>query len=188
MSDKTPTKHCDQPKHVTSVDTVNRGSMSFADNFKQPTYLGYIALVRIFVGYQFLIAGYAKLAHGFLQGLQLNSQLVKSAPGDPFAWHRALILGFVVPHAAFFSYLVAFGETAIGLSLLFGCLVRISSFFGAFHNANILFSIAMAAGGSTITINRTFILLHLVFIAASAGRSLGIDGLLKSRFPRSSVF
>lgn len=162
--------------------------MPFAENFKQNTYLGYLALVRILAGYHFLDSGYAKLSHGFLRGHDLPAQLIKSAPSDPFAWHRAFILGLVVPHASFFSYLVAFGETAIGLSLLFGCLVRISSSFGAFHNANILLSVAMASGGATIGINRLFILLHIVFVASSSGRSLGIDGMLKRRFPQSWLF
>jgi hypothetical protein len=41
--------------------------MSLAGNFKQNTYLGFIALVRIFVGYHFLGTGLDKLDR-FLRG------------------------------------------------------------------------------------------------------------------------
>jgi uncharacterized membrane protein YphA (DoxX/SURF4 family) len=114
--------------------------------------------------------------------------MMRTAPKDPLAWHRAFIMGFVVPHAHFFSYLVAFGEVAIAISLITGCLVRVSSLFGAFHNANIYFSVALAAGGATMMYGRLLILLHIVFVCSSAGRVLGLDGLLKKRYPRSWLF
>ena len=107
---------------------------------------------------------------------------------DPISWHRDFILGVVVPNADTFSYLVCFGELAIAVSLLLGCLVRLSSLFGAFYNLNIYLAIGIPAGGATLGINRIFIILHLVFVAVSAGRVLGLDGYLKKRFPRSWLF
>ena len=80
------------------------------------------------------------------------------------------------------------GELSIGISLVIGLLVRISSLFGAFYNFNILFSVGYAAGGGTVNYNRALILLHSIFVSASAGRSLGLDGLLKRRFPRTWLF
>jgi thiosulfate dehydrogenase [quinone] large subunit len=162
--------------------------MSIASNFKQSTYLGYLAILRIAVGYHFLTAALPKVTEKFLMGHMLAEELAKTALKDPFAWHRAFILGFVVPHAHSFSYLVAFGELAIGISLLLGCLVRISALFGAFHNLNILLSIAIANGGPQLGINRIFIFLQLIFVLSSAGRSLGLDGLLKKRFPNCKLF
>ena len=41
---------------------------------------------------------------------------------------------------------------------------------------------------SVIGINRTFVLLHLIFVFSSAGRTLGIDGLLHRRFPHTKLF
>jgi thiosulfate dehydrogenase (quinone) large subunit len=165
--------------------------MSLADNFKQPAALGYLALVRILVGVQFFIVAWPKVAGGrFLGngGRALAEQLLSGASKDSLAWHRAFITGFVVPHANFFSYLIAFGELAIALSLIFGCLVRVSSIFGAFHNANIYFAVAIANGGATMNYNRLLVLLHIVFVCAAAGRALGLDGPLHKRFPRSPVF
>jgi thiosulfate dehydrogenase (quinone) large subunit len=161
---------------------------SLANNFKQPTYLGYLALVRILVGVLFLLVAWPKVSGRFLTGEVLPRQLLNGIQKDPLSWHRAFIEGVVVPHGHFFSYLSAFGEISIGISLVVGCLVRISSLFGAFYNFNILFSVAYAAGGGTVNYNRVLILLHLIFVSASAGRSLGIDGLLKRRFRRTWLF
>lgn len=161
---------------------------SLASNFKQPTYLGYLALLRILVGFLFLLVASPKVSGRFLSGEVLPRQLLNGIQKDPLAWHRAFIEGFVVPHGHLFSYLSAFGEISIGLSLLAGCLVRISSLFAAFYNFNILFSVAYAAGGGTVNYNRVLILLHLIFVSASAGRSLGIDGILKRRFPHTWLF
>jgi len=157
--------------------------MSLITNFKQRTYLGYLAILRIAVGYHFLTAALPKITGKFLEGKILAEELTKTAVKDPFAWHRSFI-----PHAHSFSHLVAFGELAIGISLLLGCLVRISASFGAFHNLNILLAIAIANGGPQLGINRIFIFLQLVFVFSSAGLSLGLDGLLKRWFPNSKLF
>lgn len=162
--------------------------VSLAGNFKQSTYLAYLAIARIFVGYHFFETGWAKVAGGFLKGDALPAQLLKTAAKDPIGWHRQFIVGFVVPHSGFFSYLVALGEVAIGVSLLLGCLVRLSSSFGAFHNLNIFFAIALGGGGSQLAINGIFIVLHVMFVLASAGLVLGLDAILKKIFPRSWLF
>jgi thiosulfate dehydrogenase [quinone] large subunit len=161
---------------------------SFAENFKLRTYLGYIALVRILLGYHFLGTGFVKFFGNFLSGRPLLTDLTRGGPKDPLSWHHAFIMGFVVPHVHFFSYLVTFGEIAIGISLLLGCLVRVSSSFGAFHNMNIWLAIGWGGPGSVIGLNRTFVLLHLIFVFSSAGRALGIDGFLHRKFPRTKLF
>lgn len=162
--------------------------MSLTTNFKQPTYLGYLAIVRIVVGYHFITAAWPKITGPFLNGHILPEELAKTIVKDPLAWHRAFITGVVIPHAHFFSNLVAFGEMAIGISLLVGCLVRISSLFGAFHNLNILMAIAIANGAAQLAINRLYIVLHLIFVISSAGRSWGLDGWLRERFTRTKIF
>ena len=162
--------------------------MSLATNFKQSTSLLYLAILRIMVGYHFLDVAWAKLSRGFLNGDDLPAQLLKTVAKDPIGWHRDFIVGFILPHSVFFSYLVPLGELAIGISLVLGCLVRISSSFGAFHNLNILFAIALPGSGAQTAVNEIFIILHLMFVFASAGRVLGVDGILKKGFPRSWLF
>lgn len=175
--------------HFEGIARVGkRAWRSIVANFKQDSYAGYLAIVRILVGYHFLEVGWPKVARGFYTGESLPGRLA-DASLDPLSLHRAFIFDVVVPHPVLFSYLVAFGEVAIGLSLLTGCLVRLASLFGAFHNFNILFAIAIPAGnGVQIRLNRLYIFLHLLFVVAAAGRSLGVDGWLKKKFPRCWLF
>ncbi len=161
--------------------------MSVRDHLTQSTALGYLAIPRIVTGWFFLQFGWEKLSPRFLSGEQLARQLGRAA-NDPILWHRDFILQTVVPHSHFFRYLIAFGVIAIGVSLIVGLLVRLSSAFGAFHNLNILFAVALPSGGAQIGLNRIFIVLQLMFILASAGRALGVDGILKKRFPKSWLF
>lgn len=156
--------------------------------FNQPAYLGYLAVLRIVVGYHFLTVAWPKVTGTFPQGKILLEHLAKSLAKDPIALHRSFIASAVVPHAAFFGHLVAYGELAIGLSLIFGCLVRISAFCAAFHNLNILLAIAWANGGPQLALNRLYVVIEIVFVLASAGLALGVDGFLKRKFPNSWLF
>lgn len=162
--------------------------MGLVSNFKQNTWLGYLALIRFAVGYHFLGVAIPKLSSGFLNSKVLANQLAAGIGKDPLAWHRAFIQAQVLPHAHFFNYLTTFGELAIGLSLVTGCLVRVASSFGAFYQANIFLSIAFGAGGALFALNRLYILLHVIFVLASAGRAWGLDCLLKKGFPKSRLF
>ena len=47
-----------------------------ASNFKQPTYLGYLALLRILVGVLFLLVAWPKVSGRFLGGEVLPGQLL----------------------------------------------------------------------------------------------------------------
>jgi thiosulfate dehydrogenase [quinone] large subunit len=161
--------------------------VSIGDHFGQRTYLGYLAIPRVMAGLFFLQFGLQKLTPAFLSGQQLVRQLSR-ASGDPLSWHRHFILGTVAPHAHQFAYLVAFGEIALGVSLILGLLVRLSSIFGMFHNLNIYFAIALPNRGPQVGLNRIYIAMELVFLLASAGRALGIDAILKRRFPASWLF
>lgn len=162
--------------------------MSFDDYILQRTRLVYLAIPRMIVGYHFISVALPKLARGFTNGNDLPAQLMRGIAKDPIGLHREFIEGFVMAHNGFFSYLVPYGELAIGISLLVGCLVRVSSAFGAFHNLNILLAVAIPGGGAQIAINTIFIALQITFIMSSAGRSLGLDAVLKKLFPRSSLF
>ena len=156
--------------------------------FKQPSYLGYLAILRIVVGYHFLTVAWTKVTGTFPQGKALLHDLAKTLAKDPLALHRSFIMHAVIPHAAFFGHLVAYGELAIALSFIFGCLVRISASCAAFYNLNILLAIAWANGGAQFALNRLYVFMEIIFVLASAGLALGVDGFLKRKFPHSWLF
>ena len=71
---------------------------------------------------------------------------------------------FIVPHANLIGHLHVYGEMAIGVSLLTGCLVRVSSSFAALLNLNILLGIVWAQG-APFSLNRIYIAMELVSVA-----------------------
>jgi len=90
--------------------------------------------MRLFLGITFIYAGLQKLAdpqffNPAARGY-IGKQIMAFATGSPL--HDILIR--IVPHAAFFGSLVAYGEIAIGLGTLLGLLFRPAAFFGILIN------------------------------------------------------
>ena len=136
-------------------------------------------ILRVYVGWQWLTAGWAKVTsaawvgpqagtaiQGFLQGA-----LKKTAGAHPdvSSWYAFFINNVAALHTVFFSYLVAYGELLVGIALILGIFVGIASFFGAFMNFNYLFA-------GTVSINPLLLFVELFLILAwrNAGW-LGID-------------
>jgi thiosulfate dehydrogenase [quinone] large subunit len=99
------------------------------------------AVLRIGVGLLFLIFGEYKVfgteftLHG---GFQFWIQKFLSDGAYPFM--IPILRGFVLPHATPIAFLVAYGELAIGIALVFGVLVRTASAFGLLYMLTLLFS------------------------------------------------
>jgi thiosulfate dehydrogenase [quinone] large subunit len=126
-------------------------------------------IVRIYVGWQWLYAGYEKLGNIAWVGAKagtavsgfLNGALAKTAGTHPdvSGWYGSLIQNVALPHAAFISYLVTFGEIAVGVALILGLFTGIAAFFGTFMNLNYLFS-------GTVSVNPLLLVLQLFLILA----------------------
>ena len=131
----------------------------------------------------------AKWRWDFLSGHGLAQRIV--APGTGFS-HSAvtpginhLLTSVVLPHAAFFAWMIAVSELAIGTSLATGTLARLGGLLA------ILRAITnVAVGGlaaETVGHNWMLGLAGLVVLIAAAGRSYGIDALLTRRYPQSRL-
>ena len=100
-----------------------------------------LALLRIGVGILFLIFGEYKVfgtqftLHGGFQ-FWINRFLEDGA----YPFLKPFLKNFVLAHATPIAFLVAYGELAIGLSLVSGILVRAASFFGFIFMLSLLFS------------------------------------------------
>jgi thiosulfate dehydrogenase [quinone] large subunit len=100
-----------------------------------------LIFLRICVGLLFVIFGQYKVfgtqftLHGGFE-YWINKFIAEGA--YPFA--VPLLKNIVLPHARLFAFLVAYGELAIGLSLVFGVLTRIASVFGFVYMLSLLFS------------------------------------------------
>jgi uncharacterized membrane protein YphA (DoxX/SURF4 family) len=100
-----------------------------------------LAVLRISVGALFLIFAQYKVfgtqftLHGGFQ-FWINRFLEDGA----YPFMKPVLKDFVLPHARAIAFLVAYGELAIGLSLVSGVLVRTASSFGLVYMLSLLFS------------------------------------------------
>jgi thiosulfate dehydrogenase (quinone) large subunit len=175
-----------QTNNITQISDSELSKFVFAD-----TRMGWFWLiVRIYVGWQWLEAGWTKLynpswvgnhAGAALQGF-INGALQKTAGLHPDvqSWYGAFLQNFVSQHAVGFSYLVTYGELAVGIALILGLFTGIAAFFGGFMNMNYLLA-------GTVSVNP--ILLLLQFFLILAWRIAGWVGLDKFILPalRSSL-
>ncbi len=100
-----------------------------------------LALIRIGVGVLFLIfAQYKVFGTTFTLHGGFQFWINKFLEGGAYPFMSPILRGFVLPHATVIAFLVAYGELAIGLSLLLGILVRSASICGLMFMLTLLFS------------------------------------------------
>jgi uncharacterized membrane protein YphA (DoxX/SURF4 family) len=148
-----------------------------------------IAVVRISTGFLFLLFGEYKVAGpafahgGFEQYLQSYIQ------ADAVSFYRPFLVHVILPHAVFFGYAVGVLELWIAISLILGLGVRASSVLGALFMLNLALSTWWAPGHG-VAFWRYFgaeldaiplLFLFLIFFAADAGQTWGLDGRLRNR-------
>ena len=105
-------------------------------------------ILRLYVGWQWLTAGWGKLHSPTWIGAKggtaltgfVNGALAKSngAHADVQSWYAWFLQHAVLPHAAAWSYLVSWGETLVGIALILGLFTGVAAFFGSFMNVNYL--------------------------------------------------
>jgi len=111
-------------------------------------------ILRLYVGYEWLSAGYGKVtspawtgsgAGTALSGF-VNNALTKTSGAHPDVqtWYAWFLQHLVLPYAGFWSYLVAWGETLVGIALILGLFTGIVAFFGSFMNVNYLLAGAVS--------------------------------------------
>jgi thiosulfate dehydrogenase (quinone) large subunit len=103
-------------------------------------------VVRMYVGAQWLLAGWDKItsptwgASGkSLSGFAAGA-LAKSSGANPAVqgWYAWFLQHLVLPNAGLFSFLVTWGEFAVGIGLLLGILTGFAAGFGVLMNLNYL--------------------------------------------------
>ncbi|MEK4670218.1 DoxX family protein [Niallia sp. FSL R7-0271] len=138
---------------------------------------GILAVFRIYLGYQFIHAGYGKIvggsfdASGFLQGA------IASSTGDHPAvqgWWAAFLENVALPNAGLFTFLVQWGELLVGIALILGLFTNFAAIMGMMMNFSFLFS-------GTVSTNAQMILLAIFVVVA--GANAGKFGLDKYTMP-----
>ena len=152
--------------------------------FFQSTMASYLWLVvRIYVGYDFLIAGWAKLHEsvwmdgsgagilGFWKGALGTT--ASGAPVVTFDWYRSFLQFLVDTNSAgWFSYVIVSGELAVGIGLVLG------AFVGVAATGGLLMNMAFMLAGSTSTNPVLAILGVLLILAWKNAGYIGLDYFL----------
>lgn len=116
--------------------------MTAGDNITNSRNAFALAGLRIAVGCLFLVfAQYKVFGTQFTSGGQFQSWIngfLREGTSYPFM--VPVLRNFVLPHGKAIAFLVAYGELAIGLSLVLGILVRAASAFGFLYMLALLFS------------------------------------------------
>ena len=134
------------------------------------TYFSWLWLIlRIYIGYEWVMAGWAKVQSPLWVGAKsgtalkgfLMGSLGKSTGAHPdvsmgYAW---FINHVALPNLSLFSHMVAYGEILVGIGLIFGIFTGIAAFFGAFMNMNYLFA-------GTVSTNPLMFVIELFLILA----------------------
>jgi len=126
-------------------------------------------IVRVYVGYLWIKAAADKLGASAWTGAKagtglagfLGGALKQTGGSNPAVqgWYADFLKGFVMHHVVVFSYMVAFGELAVGVALILGVVSGVSAFFGCFMNMNYMLA------GST-SVNPVMFVLGLFLVLA----------------------
>ena len=97
--------------------------------------------LRIAVGILFLIFGeYKVFGTQFTIGGGFQYWINRFLAEGAYPFMVPVLKNFVLPHAKPIAFLVAYGETAIGVALVLGLLVRAASVCGAIYMLSVLLS------------------------------------------------
>jgi thiosulfate dehydrogenase [quinone] large subunit len=104
--------------------------------------------IRLFVGFNWLEAGWGKLTGGgwidggsALRGYWEKAVTIPDSGHGPitYDWYRSFIQLLLDNNAErWFGWVITFGELAVGIGLLLGILTGIAAFFGAFMNMSFM--------------------------------------------------
>ncbi len=163
------------PKTLTSIEDPPIARFLFGD-----TRLGWLWLIiRLYMGYAWLTAGWEKIINPAWVGLKagmaltgfVNGALQQTGGSHPNVqmWYSWFLQTFVLPATPVWSWLVAFGEFFVGVALILGIFTGIAAFFGSIMNVNYLLA------GSLSTNPLLFILATWIVLAWKTAGWIGLD-------------
>jgi thiosulfate dehydrogenase [quinone] large subunit len=135
-------------------------------------------VVRLYVGYAWLKAGWGKVtsdawtgsnAGAAVKGFVSGAISKAEDGGDVSGWYAAFLENAVLPNAKLFSFMVAYGELLVGLGLILGLLTGIAAFFGGLMNVTFLFA------GTLSTNPILFVLATWLVLAWKNAGWIGLD-------------
>ncbi|TCP31243.1 thiosulfate dehydrogenase [quinone] large subunit [Scopulibacillus darangshiensis] len=142
-----------------------------------------LAVLRLYIGYQWIQAGLGKLSGGFDAGGFLHGAVTQATGEHPSVqtWWAEFLNGFALPNIGLFNVLVPWGEFLVGLGLVLGTFTTLSAFLGLAMNFAYMFS------GATSTNPQMVIFELIIIIAGFNSARIGLDRWIMP-FLRMRVF
>lgn len=135
---------------------------------------GLLLLIRVYLGWEWMSAGWHKLQGGFDA-----SGFLKAAVGSPvvdkgtnelvYPTFTAFVEHFALPNAKIINFAIPLGEFLVGLGLILGALTTIAAFFGLLMNFMFMFA-------GTVSTNPWMMLIGMIILVAGANAGkFGLD-------------
>jgi thiosulfate dehydrogenase [quinone] large subunit len=138
---------------------------------RNKTFAAILAIIRIYIGYQWAAAGLGKVMGGFDASGFIQGAIAQAGGENPAVqgWWAAFLEAVALPNAGLFSFMVAWGEVLVGIALIAGIFTNFAALMGITMNFAFLLS-------GTVSTNAQMVILTLFLIAAgyNAGR-YGLD-------------
>ncbi|MDO3676580.1 DoxX family membrane protein [Paenibacillus ehimensis] len=127
---------------------------------------GLLFVLRVYVGWTWLTAGFHKLtggfdATGFLKGAIAKPAMDKATNELIYPTFTAFLQNFALPNVKLINFMIPLGEFLVGLGLILGTLTTAAAFFGLMMNFMFLFA-------GTVSTNPWMVLLGFIVLAAGA--------------------
>ena len=108
--------------------------------YKTPQAAVVWTVLRVWLGLQWIEAGYHKLTGGFDAGGFLKGALANATGDHPAvqAWYADFLQQFAIPNVQIFNVLIPWGELLVGLGLVVGLATLPALIAGAFMNLNFM--------------------------------------------------
>lgn len=145
----------------------------FTNFFRTNKIWSFIMVVfRLYVGWEFLHAGYEKISAGGFDATGFLKGAVGKTTGAHAAvqpWWGHFLSGFAIPNASLFNFLVPWGEFLVGLALILGMFTTFAGVMGLVMNFAYLFS-------GTVSTNAQLALLEIFIVVSGFNAAkIGLD-------------
>src|SRR3990167_1381834 len=101
-------------------------------NLGEKTCLGYVVILRVYIGSYLLYQGIRKYLRDFPHSGWIERQIGKLGEVELFSWYKDFLTNVVSSNQELFGYLVMYGEILVGICLIIGLLTRFSAGVGIF--------------------------------------------------------
>ena len=130
-------------------------------------------ILRIWLGLQWIEAGYYKIKSGFEVSGFLQGAIANARGDHPTVqgWYAGFLEGVALPNIEFFNILIPWGEFLVGLGLIIGLATIPALIAGAFMNINFI----MAGVGLSSPDSKLFALAMILLFIGKGRYYYGLD-------------